>query len=84
MDTCYFSIIERTEDGSFSAWVPDLPGVTADGTTEQEVLQRVFHNARECLRSLVVTGQSLPTARPVEELPQRDEREFRRLLLIIS
>lgn len=84
MDTCYFSIIERTEDGSFTAWVPDLPGVTADGATEEEVLQRVFRNARECLRNLIVTGQSPPEARPLEELPQRDRREFRRLLLIIS
>jgi predicted RNase H-like HicB family nuclease len=84
MDTCYFSIIERTEDGSFQAWVPDLPGVTADGTTEEEALQCVFRNARECLRNLIVTGQPLPAARPLDELPQREEREFRRLLLIIS
>ena len=84
MDTCYFSIIERTEDGSFQAWVPDLPGVTADGTTEEEALQGVFRNARECLRNLIVTGQPLPSARPLDELPQREEREFRRLLLIIS
>ena len=60
MDTCYFSIIERADDGSFTAWVPDLPGVTADGATEAEVLHRVFHNARECLRNLIVTGQPLP------------------------
>ena len=84
MDTCYFSIIERTDDGSFTAWVPDLPGVSADGATEEEVLQRVFGNARECLRNLIVTGQPLPEARPLDELPQRDHREFRRLLLIIS
>ncbi len=84
MDTNYFSIIERADDGSFTAWVPDLPGVTADGATEEEVLQRVFRNARECLRNLIVTGQPLPEARPLEELPQHHEREFRRLLLIIS
>lgn len=84
MDTCYFSIIDRADDGSFTAWVPDLPGVTADGATEQEVLQRVFRNARKCLHNLIVTGQPLPEARPLEELPKRDEREFRRLLLVIS
>lgn len=84
MDTCYFSIIDRADDGSFTAWVPDLPGVTADGATEQEVLQRVFRNARKCLRNLIVTGQPLPEARPLEELPKRDEREFRCLLLVIS
>ena len=84
MDTCYYAIIERAEDGSFEAWVPDLPGVTGAGATEEEVLQRVFGNARECLRNLIVTGQPLPEARPLEDLPQREEREFRRLLLIIS
>ena len=84
MDTCYFSIIERTDDGSFTAWVPDLPGVSADGATEEEVLQRVFRNARECLRNLIITGQPLPEARPLEDLPQRAKREFRRLLLVIS
>ncbi len=84
MDTCYFSIIERNDDGGFEAWVPDLPGVTACGATEEEVLQRVFGNARECLRNLIVTGQPLPVARALEELPQRERREFRRLLLIIS
>jgi predicted RNase H-like HicB family nuclease len=84
MDISYFSIIERADDGSFTAWVPDLPGVTADGATEEEVLRRVFRNARECLRNLIVIGQPLPEARPLEELPQRHEREFRRLLLIIS
>lgn len=84
MDTCYYSIIERTEHGSFEAWVPDLPGVIADGITEEEVLQRVFRNARDCLRHLIVTGQPVPAARPLEDLPRRAASEHRRLLLIIS
>jgi len=84
VDTCYFSIIERADDGCFTAWVPDLPGVTADGETEAEVLRRVFRSARECLRNLIVISQPLPEARPLEELPQRQEREFRRLLLVVS
>lgn len=85
MDTCYYSIIERTEDGGFSAWVPDLPGVTADGATEEEVLHRLFRNVRECLRSLIVSGYPVPEVRSLEEVPRRDRaREFRRLLLIIS
>jgi predicted RNase H-like HicB family nuclease len=84
MDTCYYSIIERGEDG-YEAWVPDLPGVTAFGATEEEALRRVFGNARECLRNLIVSGEPLPRARPVEELPEpRNRRAFRRLLLVIS
>ncbi|CAN5923111.1 hypothetical protein BH11PSE3_BH11PSE3_12660 [soil metagenome] len=85
MDACYYSIIERAEDGRFAAWVPDLPGVTADGTTEDEVLQRIFRGARERLRALIVSGDPVPPARPVDELPKRcGQRQFRRLLLIIS
>jgi predicted RNase H-like HicB family nuclease len=89
MDTCYYSIIERNEDGHFEAWVPDLPGVTADGVTEDEALQRIFRNARDRLRTLIVSGVPLPRARPVEELPpctkpHASQRHCRRLLLIIS
>jgi predicted RNase H-like HicB family nuclease len=85
MDACYYSIIERAEDGHFWGWVPDLPGVTADGLTEQEVLDRLVRGVRECLRDLIVTGQPVPQPSPAEALPRRDgARELRRLLLIIS
>jgi len=30
MDACYYSIIERGEDGHFWGWVPDLPGVSEE------------------------------------------------------
>lgn len=85
MDTCYYSIIERTADSSFVAWVPDLPGLSASGSTEEEVLQHIFRQARECLRDLIVTGQPIPAARSLEELPQHvGGRQCRRLLLVIS
>lgn len=85
MDTCYYSIIERNADRSFTAWVPDLPGIAASGSTEEEVLQRIFGQARECLRNLIVTGQPIPAARSLEELPQHaGGRQCRRLLLVIS
>lgn len=85
MDACYYSIIERGEDGHFWGWVPDLPGVSADGLTEKEVVDRLVGGVRECLRNLIVTGEPVPRPRPPEELPRRDgARELRRLLLIIS
>ena len=85
MDACYYSIIERGEDGHFWGWVPDLPGVSADGSTEQEVVDRLARGVRECVGNLIVTGQPVPKPRPPEELPRRDgARELRRLLLIIS
>lgn len=85
MDACYYSIIERGEDGHFRGLVPDLPGVSADGLTEQEVVDRLARGVRECLGNLIVTGQPLPRPRPPDQLPRRDgARELRRLLLIIS
>lgn len=85
MDASYYSIIERGEDGHFWGWVPDLPGVSADGLTEKEVVDRLLSSVRECLRNLIVTGEPVPRPRPSEELPRRDgARELRRLLLIIS
>lgn len=34
----YAVIIERTEDGGFGAWCPDLPGCVALGDTEADTL----------------------------------------------
>lgn len=85
MDASYYSIIERGEDGDFWGWVPDLPGISADGVTEKEVADRLLRRVRECLRNLIVTGEPIPRPRRSEELPARDgARELRRLLLIIS
>ncbi|GEP55065.1 type II toxin-antitoxin system HicB family antitoxin [Reyranella soli] len=85
MDASYYSIIERGEDGHFWGWVPDLPGISADGETEKEVADRLLRSVRECLRNLIVTGEPVPRPRAPEELPARDgARELRRLLLIIS
>jgi hypothetical protein len=33
----YVYVIERADDGSFSAYVPDLPGCTTSGDTMAEV-----------------------------------------------
>jgi predicted RNase H-like HicB family nuclease len=84
-DACYYSIIERDDDGQFVGWIPDLPGVTAEGATEAEVLRTLAATARQCLRDLLMSGEPLPSARPAGELPPTvGARGHRRLLLIIS
>ena len=84
MDACYYSIIERSDDGHFHGWVPDLAGVRADGCTEKEVADRLFREARERLRNLILTGAPVPRPRPSEELPGGTAgRVVRRLLLVI-
>lgn len=85
MDACYYSIIERAEDGHFHGWVPDLAGVTADGRTEKEVADRLFREVRDCVRNLIITGSPMPHPRPIEELPgATGGRQVRRLLLVIT
>jgi predicted RNase H-like HicB family nuclease len=37
----YVYIIERAKDGSYSAFVPDLPGCTTSGDTAEEVKQNI-------------------------------------------
>jgi predicted RNase H-like HicB family nuclease len=84
MYACYYSIIERSDDGYFGGWVPDLAGVRADGCTEKEVVDRLFREVRECLHNLVLTGAPLPRPRPAEDLPSAAGRGVRRLLLVVT
>ena len=86
MDTCYYSIIERAGDGHFHGWIPDLAGVTADGCTEKEVVDRLFREARACVRNLILTGAPIPQPRAAGELPggAAPDRTVRRLLLVIT
>ncbi len=85
LDACYYSLIERAEDGRFLGWIPDLPGATASGRTEDEVLRQLSESARQRLHDFLMSGQQPPPARPAEELPPSEgRREVRRLLLIIG
>ncbi|MDP2332453.1 MAG: type II toxin-antitoxin system HicB family antitoxin [Reyranella sp.] len=85
LDACYYSLIERAEDGRFLGWIPDLPGATASGRTEDEVVQQLSQSARQQLHDLLMSGQPPPPARPVDALPPSEgRREVRRLLLIIG
>ena len=85
LDACYYSLIERADDGRFIGWVPDLPGATASGSTEDEVVHQLSESTRQRLHDLLMSGQQPPPARPAEQLPMSDGRqEIRRLLLIIG
>lgn len=85
LDACYYSLIERVDDGRFVGWVPDLPGVTAAGYTEDETLRALSRSMRQHLGKLVLSGKPLPPPRPVDKLPcSRGHRILRRLLLIVG
>ncbi len=40
-EVLYLAIAEDAQDGSWSAYVPDLPGCTAGGATAEEALRDV-------------------------------------------
>jgi predicted RNase H-like HicB family nuclease len=56
----YVVIIERDEEGGYSAWAPDLPGVVAAASTYDEVV-KLMHEAVEFhLEGLREDGEPIP------------------------
>jgi predicted RNase H-like HicB family nuclease len=52
--------IEREEDGRFLASVPDLPGVMAYGTTNEEAVRKVKTIALQVLADMIESGEEVP------------------------
>ena len=57
--TRYLVVIEETSTG-FSAYLPDLPGVVALGTTRDEVSVRIREAADAYAEEMAALGQRLP------------------------
>ncbi|MDQ3678267.1 MAG: type II toxin-antitoxin system HicB family antitoxin [Actinomycetota bacterium] len=56
----YVVVIERAEDGGWGAYVPDLPGVVALGTTRDEVSERIREAVDAYAQEIASLGQRLP------------------------
>lgn len=57
----YLVVIERAEDGSYSAYVPDLPGCVACGQSTPEQAKELIHGAIEAhLQGLIEDGDPIP------------------------
>ncbi|MDX1920731.1 MAG: type II toxin-antitoxin system HicB family antitoxin [Candidatus Caenarcaniphilales bacterium] len=52
-------VIEKTEN-NFSAYVPDLPGCIATGTTKQEVLTEIIDAIKFHVDGLKEDGEEIP------------------------
>lgn len=84
MNSCYYSLIRSGLDGHIFGWVPDLPGVIADGTSEEAVVSELTSKARTCLQRIIDKALPVPVPRPAEEFPFGDHQgRYRRLLLIL-
>ncbi len=82
LDASYYSLIERTKDGRFTAWVPDLPSVMIAGDTEEEVIRTLSQTIRQCVREMVINGKPVPKARPIDQLSRGEDRIHRHLLMV--
>jgi predicted RNase H-like HicB family nuclease len=58
--TEYVVIYERADDGGWGAYMPDLPGVVALGTTRQQVQERIQEALAVYAEDLRESGEPLP------------------------
>jgi predicted RNase H-like HicB family nuclease len=56
----YVVVFERAEDGGWGAYLPDLPGVVALGTSREEVASRIQEAVDAYVREQVALGHQLP------------------------
>lgn len=48
----YTVVIEPADDGTFSVWVPDLPGCVSTGATQEEALASIAEAMRGHIETL--------------------------------
>jgi predicted RNase H-like HicB family nuclease len=56
----YVVIYEQAEDGGWGAYLPDLPGVVALGTSREQVAERISEAVSAYVEDLHQRGESLP------------------------
>ncbi len=64
----YLAILERANDGTWSAYVPDLPGCTSFGPTSEEAARNVREAISGHIRALRDTGQPVPEPASLPEV----------------
>lgn len=63
-EVCRFEVILEGRSGSYSAYVPDLPGCVAAGPTARAVEQRIAEAVQAHVNELLRSGEPLPATRP--------------------
>ncbi len=56
----YVVVIEKAVDGSYSAYVPDLPGCVSCGDTADDVRQQIERGVALHIESLRAHGEPIP------------------------
>lgn len=58
----YLVLIEKANDGSYSAYIPDLPGCVACGDTREEAQQLIQEAIAHHIESMRAHNQPIPPA----------------------
>lgn len=61
----YAVVIESADDGSYSVWVPDLPGCVSSGDTREEAMSNIAEAIRGHIETLRELGEPVPTPRSI-------------------
>jgi len=66
--TQYLAILERAQDGSWSAYVPDLPGCTSAAASREEVARNIRDAIEVYLDELRAEGSEPPRPSSLAEV----------------
>jgi antitoxin HicB len=59
----YTVIIEPADDGTFSVYVPDLPGCVSSGTTREDAIESIREAIHGHVQTLRHLGEPVPPPR---------------------
>jgi len=60
MDRKYLVVIEKAEDGSYSAYVPDLPGCVSSADTVEELKHLIKEAIDMYIQDMIADGEPVP------------------------
>jgi hypothetical protein len=83
MSASYYALIRRHDNGRLSAWVPDIPDVTASGSIEEEVIRELTRSARRHLQEADNKGVPRPVARRLDQLMTNEVEDHHRCVLLV-
>lgn len=64
----YTVIIEPADDGTFSVYVPDLPGCVSNGRSREEAIDSIRQAIQGHVQTLRDLGESVPPARSMSQV----------------
>jgi len=68
--TKYLAVLEPADDGTWSAYVPDLPGCTSFGPTRDEVAKNIHEAVTGHILLMRETGLAVPEPASLPEFVQ--------------